>query len=757
MKSGLSSHTNTDIIISVLSIVMDFYQGTPSLSMTGGNTFTDISQDIEELNETVVFKDGAQTITGVKTFTAIPQCSLTPSSPDDLSNKSYVDTKVSLGGDETINDVKTFSQLPLCSTLPTLNQQLANKQYVDNHLIGSYVDLTTNQTIGGNKTFTNRVTGNDGCSFSASFGNRLTTINSGSSAANIIEAVGLAGENNILANATNGINLISATATGGSNIMRTNTGQNIIENTGAGSNIIATSTTGANYIRVGGTDKISITNSVTTINSALTVTNNGAPVMRLNGDNISGLYFAFHPEGTSRRAYMGFPNGGVVNFVTSNEYTNGTISNIINGSNKMEISTTGTVLTNGGHRIVSTGGDSEIEGTRIYNTFYTGGLFNVRFYNGSFSAAKCEITPTSTTLTNDSNTITTTTGANTINSTSGTIVIQTNNINSNGVLIQNTNTGAGGVRIASAGTNGVVLTGSIVNADVDTNFRVNISASLRFDINTNGITQLTNTTLNSTHVTHNFISGGNNKMTLGNTATSLSNNSMSLSASSGNFNINCSATTVIDTTTLLQLKIGGVQKIGCSSVSTSLNNQEIYINASNACYTEANSKIRIYNQSDRNEYRFNPAATIPSSQVWRLYDNGTTNVLYLLQGTSALNGVYLANGANGWSAWSDERIKKNIKPIDTALTDILNLNPVFYNYKGDEDTQALRAGFIAQEVQQVYPDLINESNMDSGDIKNLLGLDMTNLVPYLVKAIQDLNKKIDAQAVIIDELTKRLG
>ena len=43
------------------------------------------------------------------TTTSLPKCSATPSSADQLVNKTYADTKVSKSGDETIAGVKTFS------------------------------------------------------------------------------------------------------------------------------------------------------------------------------------------------------------------------------------------------------------------------------------------------------------------------------------------------------------------------------------------------------------------------------------------------------------------------------------------------------------------------------------------------------------------------------------------------------------------------------------------------------------------------
>lgn len=58
----------------------------------------------------------AQTISAIKNFSALPTTSVAPTGSTQLTNKSYVDTKVSLGGDQTVAGIKTFSSSPLMPT-----------------------------------------------------------------------------------------------------------------------------------------------------------------------------------------------------------------------------------------------------------------------------------------------------------------------------------------------------------------------------------------------------------------------------------------------------------------------------------------------------------------------------------------------------------------------------------------------------------------------------------------------------------------
>jgi hypothetical protein len=95
------------------------------------------------------------------------------------------------------------------------------------------------------------------------------------------------------------------------------------------------------------------------------------------------------------------------------------------------------------------------------------------------------------------------------------------------------------------------------------------------------------------------------------------------------------------------------------------------------------------------------------------------------------------------SAWS---FNSDITPANqSVLASVLALNPVDYNWNVEQDGTAKHAGFIAQEVQQVFPDLVTENQTT-----HLLSLDYTGLVPYTIEAIKEMNVSITD----IDDLTK---
>jgi len=82
----------------------------------------------------------------------------------------------------------------------------------------------------------------------------------------------------------------------------------------------------------------------------------------------------------------------------------------------------------------------------------------------------------------------------------------------------------------------------------------------------------------------------------------------------------------------------------------------------------------------------------------------------------------------------------------------MQLNPVTYIFK-DDSANTPQVGFIAQEVQQIIPEVVTgkEGDLSKGES---LGIVYGNLVPVLTKAIQEQQAEIEAQQKQIDELKK---
>ena len=119
--------------------------------------------------------------------------------------------------------------------------------------------------------------------------------------------------------------------------------------------------------------------------------------------------------------------------------------------------------------------------------------------------------------------------------------------------------------------------------------------------------------------------------------------------------------------------------------------------------------------------------------------NGNVKISNLGTGTVYSNAGFLTN-INP----SDERLKENIEDLGYGLNEILQLRPVSYNWINDTANQGTQFGFIAQEVQEIMPELINEFTIteDNEEVVRL-GLDKEAIFVTLVNAIKELKAEIE--------------
>lgn len=89
---------------------------------------------------------------------------------------------------------------------------------------------------------------------------------------------------------------------------------------------------------------------------------------------------------------------------------------------------------------------------------------------------------------------------------------------------------------------------------------------------------------------------------------------------------------------------------------------------------------------------------------------------------------------------SDLRLKKNVKSLPYGLQEVLQLRPVTFEWKNSKDESA-KLGLIAQEIQTIIPEVVNVGN----DEQKMLGVKYADLIPVLIKAIQEQNKLIADQ------------
>jgi hypothetical protein len=118
----------------------------------------------------------------------------------------------------------------------------------------------------------------------------------------------------------------------------------------------------------------------------------------------------------------------------------------------------------------------------------------------------------------------------------------------------------------------------------------------------------------------------------------------------------------------------------------------------------------------------------------------------------------LQNVNNSYGTLSDIKLKENIVDATPKLADIMRLQVRNFNLKTEPNQKQI--GFVAQEIEQVFPSIIEEIS-DLDENRNLKGtttkgVKTSILVPMLVKAIQEQQALINTQAETINALTARV-
>jgi hypothetical protein len=97
---------------------------------------------------------------------------------------------------------------------------------------------------------------------------------------------------------------------------------------------------------------------------------------------------------------------------------------------------------------------------------------------------------------------------------------------------------------------------------------------------------------------------------------------------------------------------------------------------------------------------------------------------------------------NGMTQRSDIRKKQDITDYTRGLSEILRMRPVSFKLKANINAGD-QYGFIAQEMEEIIPEIINHDSDGFKSIKDAYS-------PILVNAIKELNQELDAALVRLD-------
>lgn len=146
--------------------------------------------------------------------------------------------------------------------------------------------------------------------------------------------------------------------------------------------------------------------------------------------------------------------------------------------------------------------------------------------------------------------------------------------------------------------------------------------------------------------------------------------------------------------------------------------------------SSSNSGFTIENSEGGNRHR------------WNLYVQNADGNLLLYFNEAAFRGEF-DNASGAYSSVSDGRLKTDIIPFEIDLEKLDELEPVTYTFREDPDKSEY-IGFIAQEVEKVFPQLVSKTTVgDTAEEINLL--DYSGFGIIAISAIKHLRDELSLE------------
>ena len=209
------------------------------------------------------------------------------------------------------------------------------------------------------------------------------------------------------------------------------------------------------------------------------------------------------------------------------------------------------------------------------------------------------------------------------------------------------------------------------------------------------------------------------------------------------------------TTTNLRMLINNAGNVG---IGTSAPAYKLDVNGPGAFYSDSGARVLYLKQQAVDSGNIIQFLNQSGSQIWELV--GRNNQFYIYNTAVSNYSIYVAPATNyvgigtGSPSYklhvagdiyasgtiteaSSISLKENLNPITDALNVISNLKGWIYDRK---DGSAMnQAGFIAEEVEQVLPNVVSKTEDGTP-----MGVQYTKIIAYLVESVKELKSQIEA-------------
>lgn len=119
-----------------------------------------------------------------------------------------------------------------------------------------------------------------------------------------------------------------------------------------------------------------------------------------------------------------------------------------------------------------------------------------------------------------------------------------------------------------------------------------------------------------------------------------------------------------------------------------------------------------------------------------------------IRNSSEVGSITTTNTATTYATSSDQRLKENIQPTHYSLDDLMNIQVSDFSFIRDT-THTLQNGFIAQQLQTIYPEAVHIG----GDDPNTApwAVDYGRLTPLIIQSIQEMNIQVQGIPTLTDQ------
>jgi len=208
-------------------------------------------------------------------------------------------------------------------------------------------------------------------------------------------------------------------------------------------------------------------------------------------------------------------------------------------------------------------------------------------------------------------------------------------------------------------------------------------------------------------------------------------------SSNGNTVLKANDDVVIGYSSSLYVKQGGNVGIG-----TSLPGYMLHVQSNSSSTSAAFFRPNVIGSGDPAEPTtvFIDGQKAAALDINRFYSHGT--IVNIRQNNSNVGSISVTGVATSYNTSSDYRLKENVVEMTDALDRVSQLKPSRFNFIGHEE---IVDGFLAHEVSDIVPEAITgtKDEVDAEGNPVYQGIDQSKLVPLLVGAIQELQKRIE--------------